>query len=200
MKYSSQVFTLFLGVIIFLISSQVVVANENATRQGRAVGEAQQIRQEKTEKRREETEQKVQERRQETLEDRQLKTAERRGALAQVHAEQLQRRFGFYYERLSGLIQKLEARLTALAQEGIDVVAAQNKLEAAKASLEEAKTLTDQAIAAFLEIDLESDTARVQVQTAKDLAKQAQERFRETVALAKEALRLAKSAHDATKE
>ncbi len=207
MKQSVKISSVMLCVVALLLLSQQAFANENAARQNPARAESQQVRQEAVEKRRLEAQDKVQERAdttqdrtQKSQEAREAKTAERRGDLAQVHAERLQRRFGFYYERLSGLIQKLESRLATMAQDGADVAAAQSKLGEAIASLEEAKILTDQAIAAFLEIDLETETAREQAQAAKELAQEARELYREAVSLIKEALRLAKATNQSAAE
>lgn len=96
----------------------------------------------------------------------QIKAQER---VAAVHALRLQRRFEFYYQRLSDIGDKLATRLQTLANEGKDVTAAQANLTNALMLLEEAKEQADASIAKFNSIDPE------QYQAQRHLALQARD-------------------------
>ncbi len=96
----------------------------------------------------------------------QIKAQER---VAAVHALRLQRRFEFYYQRLSDIGDKLATRLQTLANEGRDVTAAQANLTNALMLLEEAKEQADASIAKFNSIDPE------QYQAQRHLALQARD-------------------------
>ncbi|MEO8581563.1 MAG: hypothetical protein ABI425_03175 [Patescibacteria group bacterium] len=103
---------------------------------------------------------------------------ERRTDMAQKHAGNLETRFNEMYKRLSTLASKIQTRINAVKAEGKDTAAAQTKLDAAKASLESAKSLGQEAITAFKGIDpAKYDEQRSKALAAKDKAEQARKAF-----------------------
>ncbi len=119
---------------------------------------------------------------------------ETRSDVARLHAQRLEKHFGFYYNRLNNIITRFQARLDLLKAAGKDTAAPQAKLDAAKAKLAEAKVKGDEAITAFAAIDparfAEQRTAAF---AARDLAVAARALFQEAHALLKEALRSLKT-------
>lgn len=153
--------------------------------------EKAETRQENRLERREEVEENMLERQGERQERRQ----ERRDDFAERHAERLTNRFTFYYERLSTVMSKLKTRFEAMAKEGKNVAAAQAKLTEAQTALTKAKSLSDQAIAAFKSIDpAQYESQREVALKARDLAMQAREQFKTAVELLRESVKLAKEA------
>lgn len=113
-----------------------------------------------------------------------------RSVVAENHANRLALRFNYYYERLSGIALRLETRLTTLAGEGKDTSSARQKLSEAKTKLESAKSLGDQAIAAFRAIDpTKFAEQKDQALAARDLAMRARTAFRESLGLLKSVLK-----------
>lgn len=131
----------------------------------------------------------------ENVEVRQENRQERRDDFAQRHATRLSNRFGFYYDRLSTIMSKIETRFANLSEDGKDMSAAQAKLAEAKTALSSAKSYSDQAIAGFEAIvPAEYESQRTQALAARDLANNAREQFKLAVSLMKEAVQLAKKA------
>ncbi|OGC51627.1 hypothetical protein A2982_01975 [candidate division WWE3 bacterium RIFCSPLOWO2_01_FULL_39_13] len=131
----------------------------------------------------------------------QNKAQETRIKLVQVHAERLRKRFTFYYERLQKLIDKLQNRITAMDEKGIDVSVAQAKLNEASALLESTKTEADQAVVLFKSIDTEDmkntgDVGKQMVSTAEGI----RENYVEVVKLLHEVVSLLKNAVKTTEE
>lgn len=119
---------------------------------------------------------------------------ETRSDVARLHAERLEKHFGFYYNRLNNIITRFQARLDLLKAAGKDTTAVQAKLDAAKAKLAEAKAKGDAAITAFKAIDpAKFSEQRTAALAARDLATAARQLFQETHELLKEALRLLKT-------
>lgn len=132
----------------------------------------------------------IQEIRQERMEDRQ----EIRSNVAQNHANRLERRFEFYYKRLTNIITRFERRLDILKADGKDVSAVNTKLTAVKTKLAEAKSKGDSAVAAFKAIDpAKFSEQKTQVLAARDLATEARKLFIETHTLLKDALKSLKA-------
>lgn len=110
--------------------------------------------------------------------------------MAQAHADRLTRRFGFYYLRLSKLIDKIQTRLDVLATSGQDTTQAQNALDEASTMLEEANRLAQAAIAEFESAASESQSAAELSRSAAELAKQARAQFVEVVLQLRVVMRL----------
>lgn len=107
-----------------------------------------------------------------------------RTSIAARHATRLEWRYQFYYQRLSAIMAKIQARLEAIAH-----TEAQAKLTEAKAVLEEAKVLGERAVKQLGEIDPERYAEqRSMALGAGELANQAREKFREAVRLMREAV------------
>jgi len=119
----------------------------------------------------------------------QIKAQER---VAAVHALRLQRRFEFYYQRLSDIGDKLATRLQTLANEGKDVTAAQANLTNALMLLEEAKEQADASIAKFNSIDPEQYQAQRQLALqARDEAQLARLSFQQVLIQLRQTVQLA---------
>lgn len=123
----------------------------------------------------------------------QEKRQEVRAKVAEVHANRLEKRFSFYYRRLSGLATKIENRLGIMAGNGKDVAAAQAKVDEAQVKLEEAKAAGDEAIAQFRAIDPDKyEAQRALALQARDMANEARSAFKAVWQLLKDAVALAK--------
>lgn len=103
---------------------------------------------------------------------------ERRTEIAQKHAINLELHFNAHYKRLATMADKIQTRINTFKSEGKDVSVAQAKLDSAKASLETAKSLGLEAIAAFKAIDpTQYEEQRDQALAAKQKAEQARKAF-----------------------
>lgn len=132
----------------------------------------------------------IQENREEVRELRQENRQEVRSVVAENHANRLERRFKFYYDRLSGIAARLQTRLDTLESNGKDITAALSKLTEAKTKLESAKTLGAQSVAAFRAIDpAKFEEQKTQAKAARDLANQARVAFKDALALLKAVLK-----------
>jgi len=130
----------------------------------------QQIRQEV----RQEIKQNVQERVEERQELRQTK----RSNVAENHANRLERRFNFYYQRFNNIITRIETRISNLKTGGKDTSLVETKLTTAKSNLAAAKTKGDEAIAAFRAIDpAKFAEQKDKAFAARDLANAARQLF-----------------------
>jgi len=200
--------TLSIAFLLVALSSTVALAQEAsptpATR-GDQVQQNSEARQAAREERRLEIEENVEERqenRQElraeieaNVEERQENRQERRADIAGRHADRLENRFGFYEGRLNALIAKLQTRLVTLSNSGVDTAEAQAKLNEALTTLSKAVETGDAAISAFNAIQPdEFEAQKTQAQAARDLAVEAREGFKSTVALMREAVDLARDA------
>lgn len=117
-----------------------------------------------------------------------------RSKVAENHANRLERRFKSYYERISKIMVRFQARLDTLKTQGKDTSPTQVKLDSAKAKLELAKIKGEAAVAAFRVIDpAKFSEQRDQVFAARDLAKEARGLFVETQTLLKDALKSLKT-------
>jgi hypothetical protein len=120
----------------------------------------------------------VSEERQVRVTQRVEKFQERRSAVAENHAKRLASHFAGYYNRLNNLITKIQVKITEVKTTGKNTNDAQTKLDAAKASLESAKVLGEQAVAAFQAIDpYRYSEQRDEALAARDLAQKAREAF-----------------------
>jgi hypothetical protein len=139
----------------------------------------------------------IQEIRGERMEDRQEakdKMQEIRSTVAENHADRLERRFAFYYDRFSNIIMRFEKRLDILKADGKDVSAVSIKLTAVKAKLAEAKAKGGEAVAAFKAIDPSKfSEQKTEALAARDLATAARKLFMETHTLLKDALKSLKA-------
>jgi len=139
----------------------------------------------------------IQEIRQERMEDRQEKreevkekVQEIRSNVAENHANRLERRFAFYYSRLSNIITRFEKRLDILKADGKDVSAISAKLTEVKTKLESAKAKGVEAVAAFKAIDPDKfSEQKSEAMAARDLANSARKLFVDTHTLLKDALK-----------
>lgn len=127
----------------------------------------------------------VQEIRQERVEDQ----SQIRSRVAENHANRLERRFQFYYIRLTNIITRFEARLDILATAGKDTAPSAAKLAAAETKLAAAKLKGEQAVAAFRAIDPAKFAEQKQELTAaRELADAARTLFQEAHRLLQDAL------------
>ncbi len=127
---------------------------------------------------------------QEIRQDRQ----EFRSKVAENHANRLERRFKFYFDRLTGIIARFQTRLDTLKTNGKDITAIQTKLDSAETKLAEAKVKGEAAVAAFRAIDpAKFSEQKSEALAARDLAVAARKLFVETHALLKDALKSLKT-------
>lgn len=139
---------------------------------------------------RQEIKSEIMENRQELKDMRVENRQEIRSVVAENHANRLERRFKFYYDRLSGIATRLQTRLTTLKSGGKDTSIAETKLTEAKTKLETAKSLGSQAVAAFRAIDpAKFEEQKAEAIAARDLANQARVAFKEALSLFKSVLK-----------
>ena len=99
--------------------------------------------------------------------------------IAANHAQRLQTRFEFYYQRLQQIAEKIQARLQTMANNGLETTAAQAKLQTALQLLEQAKIKGDEAIKQFEAIDPTQYQAQRQMALqAGETAQAARNQFR----------------------
>lgn len=126
----------------------------------------------------------------EQLKNRAGVSQEIRSKVADNHANRLERRFKFYYERLSKIIVKFQTRIDYLKGKGKDTTAVQTKLDAAKVKLESAKVKGEAAVAAFRKIEPGKwEEQKPAMLAAKDLAEEARGLFKDAFKLLKDALK-----------
>jgi hypothetical protein len=119
---------------------------------------------------------------------------DRRSNVAENHANRLERRFAFYYSRLSNIITRFEKRLDILKADGKDITAVSAKLAEVKTKLESAKAKGTEAVAAFKAIDpAKLSEQKTQIVAALDLTNSARKLFIETQTLLKDALKSLKA-------
>ncbi len=134
------------------------------------------------------------EERQENREEVREQVQEIRSNVAENHANRLERRFAFYYSRLSNIITRFEKRLDILKADGKDVTSVSTKLTEVKSKLESAKAKGVEAVNAFKAIDpAKFSEQKTQVLSARDLANEARKLFVETHTLLKDALKALKA-------
>ena len=139
---------------------------------------------------RQEVREEIRENREEVRELRQENRQEVRSVVAENHANRLERRFKFYYDRLSGIASRIQTRLDTLKSNGKDTTTALAKLTEAKTKLESAKTLGAQSVAAFRAIDPANfEEQKTEAKAARDLANQARAAFKDALALLKAVLK-----------
>ena len=113
-----------------------------------------------------------------------------RSKVAENHANRLERRFKFYYERLSRIMDKFQARIEYLKTQDKDTTVVQTKLDAAKAKLEAAKVKGEEAVAAFRAIEPGKwEEQKPEMLAARDLSEDARKLFKESFGLLKDALK-----------
>jgi hypothetical protein len=130
----------------------------------------------------------------ERAEQSQERVRQMRTNVAAIHAARLEKRFSFYYQRLTKIAEKIEARLQVLADEGVDVSAAQQGLTNALLLLEEAMERSNAAIADFKSINPE------QYQTQRQIALQARDEARQSRQLFMQAMQELRGAVQAAME
>lgn len=138
---------------------------------------------------------KVAEKRKEVRNQIKEKGLEFRTNAAQAHAKRLERRFGFYYRRLTKIADKVQSRIakTEAKHEGLDLSAATARLEIARTTLEDARAEGEAAVVAFNEV--EPTTPKELQQAAKkalNAAKTTREAFMEAASLLKQSVKLIK--------
>ena len=169
---------IILVTLLLLISTLPVYAEENRT-----------LRETRLENR-EEIKNEIKENREEMREVMTENRQEVRSVVAENHANRLERRFKFYYDRLSGIATRLQTRLTTLKSGGKDTSIAETKLTEAKTKLETAKSLGSQAVAAFRAIDpAKFEEQKAEAIAARDLANQARVAFKEALSLFRSVLK-----------
>ena len=139
---------------------------------------------------RQEIKSEIMENRQEVKDMRVENHQEIRSLVAENHANRLERRFKFYYDRLSNIARRLETRLATLKSDGKDTSVADTKLTEATTKLETAKSLGEQAVSAFRAIDpAKFAEQKEQALAARDLANQARVAFKEALSIFKSVLK-----------
>ncbi|MFH1244154.1 MAG: hypothetical protein V1487_01060 [bacterium] len=117
-----------------------------------------------------------------------------RSKVAENHANRLEKRFTFYYERMEKIIARFQTRLDTLKGQGKDTAPTQAELNGAMAQLVLAKSKGEAAIAAFRALDpTKFQEQKIERLAARDLAKEARGLFLETHQLLKEALKSLKT-------
>jgi len=122
----------------------------------------------------------------ERIENKEENKDERMIEFAKKHSERILKRFTIYYERLSGLISKIEAKLG-------DNSKAKIKLNEAKTKLEEAKKLGDEAVVLFSTLNTANLGSNSEaVENAKSKANEARFLFHDTLKTIKEVVKIVK--------
>lgn len=134
--------------------------------------------------------QEIRQERQELREDLKTNMQEKRSTIAESHAQRLELRFKFYFDRLSNIIGRFQVRLDLLKKDGKDVAAAQAKLDTAKTRLAEAKTKGEASIASFKAVDpTKISEQKTELLAARDLANAARKLYSDVNNLLKLALK-----------
>lgn len=142
---------------------------------------------------RQEVRQDVKDLRQDVRQDLQAGREQIRSDIASAHANRLERRFRFYYDRLSGIAHRLQLRLDTLKAGGRDTTQAQKDLDDAVSKLSNAQSKGEQAVNGFRAIDpAKFAEQKSQALAARDLANDARSDFKAALALLKTALKEAK--------
>lgn len=138
--------TMGLALVVFVLVTGVVNTSVYASEDTQA--ETETYREEMREEKAAEIEKRKAEytaEREKKAQDREAKQTERKTDRAEKRADKLAKfvevlreKVGKYYERLSQLSEKLQARITKLKEDGLDMAAAQAKLDKADKTLEEA--------------------------------------------------------------
>lgn len=178
---SKKILVLSLAASILVLSSSFVHAEgENVTKRRPDRPEAAQI-------------QEIREVRKDARSEVKDKMQEIRSNVAENHANRLERRFKFYFDRLTNILTRFDKRVATLKSEGKNTASVETSLTAAKTKLAEAKTKGDASVAAFKAIDpakfSEQKTAAL---AARDLAISARKLFMDTHSLIKDALKALK--------
>ncbi len=104
---------------------------------------------------------------------------------------QLERRYEFYYQRLSKLADKLEALIANLEEQGNDLTEAKKQLGAAHTTLEQANATGLEAVDEFDQVDPENyQEQRNLALAARDVALEARNFFQESLSLLKDVVSL----------
>ena len=112
--------------------------------------------------------------------------------IAANHAQRLQTRFEFYYQRLQQISEKIQARLQTMATNGLNVTAAQTKLQTAIQLLKQAKNNGAEAVEQFEAIDPTQYQAQRQMALqAGEAAQTAHNQFRTARQVMLEAVQIA---------
>lgn len=112
--------------------------------------------------------------------------------LAVIRVFRLEKRFSFYYHRLTKIADKLESRLQVMTDEGINVSEAQQTLTNALLLLEEAMEQSNSAIAGLKAVVLEDYQTQEQITfQAKDEAEQSRQLYSQALQELRQAVQVA---------
>lgn len=132
----------------------------------------------------------IEERIENKIENRLEKGQEWREKIAENHANRLERRFKFYYERMIMITERFQKRIDTLKEAGKDTANVQSKLDSTKTKLEEARKKGEEAVTAFRTIDpAKWNEQKTQIMAARDLAMNARKLYFEARELLKVALK-----------
>lgn len=179
--YFALVLTLLLGSATLTLASSDDISEVSSPRP------RIELREQVKEEAREVKEQR-QEDRQEVRQQVQSQVQVMRSDAARLHANRLNNRFQFYYQRLMGIVARIQARIDEGVNSGKDESTAQATLDSAKAKLAEAKQLGDQSVSSFEAIDpAKFSEQRDDALAARDVANQSREAFKLALSLLKQA-------------
>lgn len=117
-----------------------------------------------------------------------------RSKVAENHAGRLERRFKFYFDRLTNIISRFKQRLDTLNPNDPSVATIETKLANATSKLAEAKTKGELSVTTFRAIDPAKFSEQItEAKAARDLAESARALFKEVHALLKDALKSLKA-------
>ncbi len=178
---SKKILVLSLAVSALVLSSSLVSAEgENVTKRRPDRPEAAQI-------------QEIREVRKDARGEVKEKMQEFRSNVAENHANRLERRFKFYFDRLTNILTRFDKRVATLKSEGKNTATVEASLASAKTKLAEAKTKGDAAVASFRAIDpAKFSEQKTEALAARDLAMAARKLFQDTHSLIKDALKALK--------
>lgn len=126
----------------------------------------------------------------EIQEIRQSDVSETKIRMIAAHADRLEKRFSFYYDRLNKIIIRFEERLSILTKAGKNIKTIQIKLNTAKAKLLEAKLKGESVVSLFRTVDpTKLREQKVVVQGARDMTVATIKLFQESHNLLKSALK-----------
>lgn len=121
------------------------------------------------------------------------KRLEVRMSIAQIHAQRLEKRFAYYYERLNKIITKISEKIALQKAAGKDTSQVEVNLEIAKDKMIAAKTYGDEAISKFNDIKADNyQGERDLAILARDDAWSARNSYQEVLQILKEIVKTLK--------